>query len=48
MAQRTEAMRAGLLDTSTQDALTAQYSLTVHRLVQERGRLEGEKDKNMF
>lgn len=35
MAQRIEAMRASLLDTSTQDAPTVQYSLTQHSLVQE-------------
>lgn len=33
MAQRIEAMRASLLDTSTQDAPTVQYSLTQHSLV---------------
>lgn len=34
MAQRSEAMRASLLDTSTQDAPTVQYSLTQQSLVQ--------------
>lgn len=35
MAQRIEAMHATLLDTSTQDAPTVQYSLTQHSLVQQ-------------
>lgn len=35
MAQRIEAMRASLLDTSTQDAPAAQYSWTQHSFVQE-------------
>lgn len=34
MAQRIEAMRATLLDTSTQDAPTVQHSLTQHSLLQ--------------
>ena len=34
MAQRIEAIRASLLDTSTQDAPTGQYSCTQHSLAQ--------------